>query len=153
MPTSPSIVRVTSETTSIMLVWTQPTDHNVDSYLIMYSFTVDDCLEVYGENVMSVNGSSRGHTLIGLEENSHFNISITAMNAVGISQPIQITTITHIAGRFPCCVHVCEYHYLPQHLPQDLQIYKSPPLLPPESPSHGVQSHVWTGMERSLGTQ
>ena len=111
MPTSPSIVRVTSKTTSIMLVWTQPTD-NVDSYLIMYSFTVNDCLEVYGENVMSVSGSSRGHTLIGLEENSHLNISITSMNAVGISQPVQLTTITHIAGRFPCCVHVCEYHVI-----------------------------------------
>ena len=46
----------------------------------------------------TVNGSSREYTLIGLEENSDFTISITAMNGAGSSPPATTTARTLIGG-------------------------------------------------------
>ena len=51
-----------------------------------------------GSNTSSVNGSSREYTLTGLEENSDFAISITAMNGAGSSPPANTTARTAIAG-------------------------------------------------------
>ena len=125
--TSPSNVTVTSEATSIMLVWNRFAV-NVDSYLINYSFIVTDCPEVNGENVESVCGLSRGHTLTDLKENSHFNISITAINTVENNQTAHIMTTTHTAGRFPCSdgIHTLLinslYSLAPSSGPADLQV-------------------------------
>ena len=52
-----------------------------------------------GDNVSTVTGSSRDYTLTGLEENSDFTISITAMNGAGSSPPATTTARTAIAGR------------------------------------------------------
>ena len=53
-----------------------------------------------GGNVSTVNGSSREYTLTGLEENSDFTISITAMNGAGSSPPARNTIKTLATSEF-----------------------------------------------------
>ena len=53
-----------------------------------------------GNDTSTVNGSSREYTLTGLEENSDFNINITAMNEAGSSPPARNTTKTSATSEF-----------------------------------------------------
>ena len=70
----------------------------MDTYIIIYSFIVNECPGAGGNNIMvSVDGSLRQHNLTGLQENSVHGISITARNSTGDSAPsdqIQVTTPT-----------------------------------------------------------
>ena len=98
LPSSTTIMSVTSQSTSITLTWSQSPGDVVDSYQISYSFTIRGC-GARGGHVSTVNGSSREYTLTGLEENSDFTINITAMNGAGSSPPATTTARTAIAGR------------------------------------------------------
>ena len=97
-PPSPAMLTTSSQSTSITLTWSQSPGDVVDSYQISYSFTIRVC-ENPGNGVTSAPGSSREYTLTGLEENSDFIISITAMNEAGSSPPVTTTARTAIAGR------------------------------------------------------
>ena len=97
-PSSPAMLSTTSQSTSINLIWSQSPGDVVDSYQISYSFAIRGCGTPVNR-VASAPGSSREYTLTGLEENSYFTISITAMNGAGSSPPATTTASTAIAGR------------------------------------------------------
>ena len=59
-----------------------------------------------GGHVSTVNGSSREYTLTGLEENSDFTISITAMNGAGSSPPAITTTRTLTDGTVDSIIYI-----------------------------------------------
>ena len=100
-PPSSPIVATSPQSTSITLTWSQSPGDVMDSYQISYSFTIRGCgVEVGGDNVSTVNGSSREYTLTRLEENSDFTISITAMNGAGSSPPANTTARTLTNGKF-----------------------------------------------------
>ena len=96
---SPTGFTSTSPThTTITLTWTQPPGEVVDQYVITYSFMERDC-GFAGNNVMVlVDGSSRTHTLAGVQENSDFTISIIARNGAGDSPPATTMETTTTAG-------------------------------------------------------
>lgn len=100
-PASSPVVTSTSTTaTTINLTWSQPLGDIVDQYIITYHFTERDCGFSGGSNIMiPVAGSSRAHTLTGVEENSHYFIRITANNAAGNSPPVLTSLTTSIAGK------------------------------------------------------
>ena len=95
-PSPPAMLSTSPQSTAITLTWSQPPGDMVDSYQILYSFTIRGCGEVGGDNVST---SSREYTLTGLEENSDFTINITAMNGAGSSPPANTTARTLIDGR------------------------------------------------------
>ena len=99
-PSTPSNFQSSSiGPTSITLTWSQAPGEVIDSYEIIYSFTVNNC-SLRGDNVMrSVSGSLRQHNLTGLQEDSEHTIRITARNGAGPSAPAQTTATTPIAGR------------------------------------------------------
>ena len=73
----------------------------MDSYTLVYSYTFRGCdSTVFGDTITDIDGSSRSYTLSGLEENSDFDVSITAMNGAGSSSPgpARIFPTTLIAG-------------------------------------------------------
>ena len=93
----PTILTTSPQSTTITLTWSQTPGDVVDSYQISYSFTIRGCGTPVND-VASAPGSSREYTLTGLEENSDFIISITAMNGAESSPPATTTARTAIAG-------------------------------------------------------
>ena len=68
----------------------------VDSYTISYSFTITGCSglvgAVGGDTVTGIGSSNRTHSLINLQENTEYIISISAVNGAGTSAMSPMTT-------------------------------------------------------------
>ena len=100
-PTTPVITKMTPQTTSIDLAWSQPAGDVVDSYTISYSFVTRGCdgTVLGGDTITGIDGSIRAYILSNLEENSDLEISITAVNGAGSSPvPARISSTTLVAG-------------------------------------------------------
>ena len=130
-PSSPTMLTTSPQSISITLTWSQSPGNVVDSYQISYSFTIRGC-GVEGGNVSTVTGSSREYTLTGLEENSDFTISITAMNGAGSSPPATIITRT-LNGSLDCilfnvhCYAVSYNFAAPSSPPETLKVSSTSP--------------------------
>ena len=73
----------------------------MESYALAYSFTTRGCDGAVfgGETITDIDGSSSSYTLSRLEENSDFDVSITAMNGAGNSPgSARISPTTLMAG-------------------------------------------------------
>ena len=100
-PTTPIITKVTPQTTSIDLAWSQPAGDVVDSFTISYSFVTRGCdSSVLGwDTITGIDGSIRAYSLSNIEENSDYDISFTAVNGAGSSPvPARISSTTLVAG-------------------------------------------------------
>ena len=75
-------------TTSVILNWTQSSMDVVDSYTISYSRTVG-CTEA---SPGSTTTTGSPYTLMGLQEDTTYEISITAMNSGGSRSTMATTT-------------------------------------------------------------
>ena len=80
--------------TSITLTWNHPEESIVENYMIKYNFTINHCPTYnIGDGHMEViSGSLREHTIMNssttpIEEDSHYFISLIALNSVGESIP------------------------------------------------------------------
>ena len=60
----------------------------------------NDCGFSGNDIVETVAGSSRTHTLTDVQENSDFDISITARNTAGDSPPAMTMETTAVAGKY-----------------------------------------------------
>ena len=100
-PSTPIITNMTSRTTSINLVWSQGAGDVVDSYTISYSYTTRECdgTVLGSDTITGIDGSIRVYSLSNIEENSDFDISITAVNGAGRSPvPARTYSTTLVAG-------------------------------------------------------
>ena len=88
----------TATSTTIALSWTQ-SGGSVDSYIVSYTYTIRRCGSgpVSGSEVIS-DGNARSFTLTGLEEDSDYTITLTAISAAGQHVSNQVTTTTDTAG-------------------------------------------------------
>ena len=95
---APVLMDATATSTTIALSWTQ-SGSSVDSYTVSYNYTIRRCGSgpVSGSVEIS-DGNSRSFTLINLEEDSYYAITLTAISAAGQLTSNQITTTTHISG-------------------------------------------------------
>ena len=90
-------------TTFIFMTWSQAPGEVVDTYEILYSFTINGCPGIGGQDIMhSVNGSLRQYNLTGLQEDSVHDIQIRARNGAGDSASAQLIIDTHTAGNYVC---------------------------------------------------
>ena len=66
----------------------------MDSYTISYSYITRGCngTVLGGDTINGIDGSIRTYSLSNIEENSDFDISITAMNGAG-SSPVPARTL------------------------------------------------------------
>ena len=72
---------LTSTATTISLSWTQP-GSDVDSYTVSYTYTIRQCgpgVMSETDNVPNIAGSLRNYVLSGLEEDSDYTITHTAI--------------------------------------------------------------------------
>ena len=101
LPSTPTINMVIPQTTSINLAWNQSAGDVVDSYTISYSYITRGCDDTVlgGNTITGIDGSIRTYILSNIDENSDFDISITAVNGVGSSPvPAKTTSTTLVAG-------------------------------------------------------
>ena len=98
-PSSPTVMMISLQSTSINLTWSQPPEDVVDYYQILYSFTVRSCKNYYQRGpIIRVNSSSREYNLTGLAENSDIYVWIYARNTAGSIRSNQISARTPTAG-------------------------------------------------------
>ena len=74
----PLLDKTTVDATTVSLSWTQ-NGTSVDRYTVSYNYTIRGCGSgpVSGSVGIS-DGNARSFTLTGLEEDSHYNITLTA---------------------------------------------------------------------------
>ena len=96
---------MTPRTTSINLAWSQSAGDVVDSYTISYSYITRGCngTVLGADTITGIDGSIRTYSLSYIEENSDFDISITAVNGAGSSpMPAKTSSTTLVAGKYIC---------------------------------------------------
>lgn len=85
----------------------QPSQENVTSFTISYSFSVTGCPGVSGSDTETVTlaqsavvggGSTHQFTVSGLQENSVYMFMVSATNSVGTSPEAPLSQNTLIAG-------------------------------------------------------
>ncbi len=100
MPDAPSALTVTMVTaTSITSTWTQSiSDIFIDRYEVSYMYTIRRCLASPGQGMNTLlSGSARSYNLMSLNEDSTYNITVTAINDEG-SRSSTITINTSTSG-------------------------------------------------------
>ena len=97
---APVLTDATATSTTIALSWTQDSS-SVDSYTVSYTYTIRRCSSgpVTGREEIS-DGNARSFTLLDLEEDSDYKITLTAVNAAGQLTSNQITTTTSEVGKY-----------------------------------------------------
>ena len=96
---------VNSQSTSITLTWTQPEKEVVDSYEVSFSYQ-GPCSGFNHTNTITVNGTTRQHTLTGLQEFSNYSVTVTAINDGG-STPSSAQMITTLSSGMYYRSNVC----------------------------------------------
>ena len=99
VPNPPSDLRATMLTaTSITITWTETTTTNIDRYEVTYSYTVRRCSAPTGPAMINtVSNTSRSHTLMNLNEDSTYTITVRNINGEA-SHVSTITVNTVTAG-------------------------------------------------------
>ena len=81
----------------------------MDSYTVNYTYTIRQCgsgqSPVSGSEEIS-DGNARNFTLTGLEEDSEYTITLTAISAAGQLTSNQITILTDTAGKNDSCYFI-----------------------------------------------
>ena len=105
LPAAPTIIDISSESTSITITWEQDLSSDVLWYEIQYNFSIRECQDNIWNawNVIINDGSLRNYTLVNstdtpVEEDSDYFIMLTAVNSDGKSEPVTTETSTSITG-------------------------------------------------------
>ena len=83
--------------TSIKLNWTQQEGEVVDSYEVSFSYQ-GPCSGFNHTNTTTVDGTSRQHTLTGLQEFSNYTVTVVAVNGAGRSEKSSESVVTMSNG-------------------------------------------------------
>ena len=70
--------------TTVSLTWDMTGDNFIERFEVSYSYTVNTCTASAGSGMVTISdGTRRSHTLSGLNEDSHYTITVTAINSEG----------------------------------------------------------------------
>ena len=94
----PLLDKTTVDATTISLNWTQ-SGSSVDRYTVSYNYTIRGCdSDLESRNQEISDGNARSFTLTGLEEDSVYNITLTAHKGNRQVNSSTISTNTRTAG-------------------------------------------------------
>ena len=90
----------TATSSTIALSWTQ-SGSSVDSYTVSYTYTIRRCGSgTVSESQEISDDNARSFTLLDLEEDSDYTITLTAISTAGQLTSNQITSTTVTAGSY-----------------------------------------------------
>ena len=98
-PSQPIGLDASPGSTFIHITWSKTPNDIVHEYELHYSYHIRECQD--NSRIMNstiIGNSTKNYTLMNLEEDSEFNISLTASNPAGESEPVTITTTTLPSG-------------------------------------------------------
>ena len=73
--------------TTISLTWNVTGDIPIERFEVSYSYTVNTCTAPAGSGIVNISdGTRRSHTLSGLNEDSQYTITVTAVNNEGATE-------------------------------------------------------------------
>ena len=73
--------------TTISLTWNVTGDILIERFKVSYSYTVNTCTAPAGSDIAPINnGDTRAQTLSGLNEDSQYTITVTAVNSEGSTE-------------------------------------------------------------------
>ena len=98
-PSQPIELTASAGSTVINITWNKQDTDVVYEFRLHYSYHIRECQD-NSTNMSSIpiDNYTRSYTLMGLEEDSEFNISLTALNPAGESEPATTTTATLPSG-------------------------------------------------------
>ena len=103
-PSQPSVNVTSIKSTSISLSWSVPSGSVVDSYKVMWqrdtSIGCSDEDEASG--IINTNSISTSYVISGLEEDSVYRITVTAVNSIANIVSETVTAMTKEAGEKYC---------------------------------------------------
>ena len=88
--------------TSIYFTWSVPQNEIIEYFELSYSYSIKGCRGLGSNQTINVEKILREYYLTGLEENSEFVITLTAVNTAGRSPPASFEVATLTAGEFTC---------------------------------------------------
>ena len=96
----PSVTVVTTTATSISLTWSVPSGSVVSSYEVMWQrdTSVGCSDEDEDSRTINTNSISTAYTISGLEEDSLYRITVTAVNSIANIISDTVTAMTEEAG-------------------------------------------------------
>ena len=75
--------------TTISITWDVTGDIFIERFEVSYSYTVNTCTAPAGSSMVTISdGTRRSHTLSGLNEDSQYTITVTAINSEGSTENI-----------------------------------------------------------------
>ena len=99
IPGQPTIVAHFTTATMIYIYWSVNTGSDMDSYEVKWQGALSECSDV-DEGSMSISDGSTSITLTGLQEDSSYNINVTATNPAGSAVSDTVTAVTGQAGNY-----------------------------------------------------
>ena len=88
--------------TSIYFTWSVPQNEIIEYFELSYSYSIKGCRGLGSNQTINVEKILREYYLTGLEENSEFVVTLTAVNTAGRSPPASFEVATLTAGEFTC---------------------------------------------------
>ena len=109
-PSQPTDLNVSPGTTFIRIIWSKRANDIVHEYELHYSYHIRECQD-YSRimNSTIIGNSTERYTLMNLEEDSEFNISLTASNPAGESEPATAMATTLPSGTVRSVIHIVFY--------------------------------------------
>ena len=99
-------LQVTTRTdTTLHIIWTVSADIHIDRFEVTYNYTVNRCSAPPGAQRTDTitAGSTRSHTLTGLNEDSNYSITVRAINNEGST--MATVSANTLASGTCTCVH------------------------------------------------
>ena len=105
-PSQPIGLNTSVGPTFVNITWSIKDGDNVHGYELQYNYQIRQCPDSIGMmNNIDISSNTNSHTLEHLEEDSEFNISLTAFNPAGRSEPATVTATTLSAGTVKFITH------------------------------------------------
>jgi hypothetical protein len=99
-PSQPIGLNTSVGPTNVTITWSTRDSDIVHGYELQYDYHIRQCPNNAPGMVRSINisNSTNSHTLVDLEEDSEFNLSLTALNPAGRSEPASVVATTLPSG-------------------------------------------------------
>ena len=96
-PGQPTVIVDSATPTSISLYWTA-SNGTADSYEVMWERNTSGECSNMDEGSATITNGSTSYTILGVEEDSSYTITVTATNALGSAISDSVTEMTGEAG-------------------------------------------------------
>ena len=95
VPSAPTLQLSDTQSTSVTITWMQSHQSVVDNYVIYFYESVG----CGGSSPVTVTIAGTHYTLNGLEENTGYEVTITAVNSAGLSAPAVFPVYTSATSK------------------------------------------------------